>query len=197
MISKRETFFRLLTLYGRDDPQSLEEANRTLDDLLPKNEANTPDSPDSPGQVEPEDRFAHSAAVIFYRLYAANLPEPLRARARLDIANRVTAIERAYYPRRRNNFQMGHTNYPLMYIEAFVLGSEIIGDTARAAKAYEAFNEFCDYTLHNGFTEFNAPNYYKVNLHCLGSLAAASANSQVRHRAAAFAEWLWFDTAFH
>lgn len=186
--SKRETYFRLLTLYGRDDAESVAEAERILNSLLPRSESD---------KVNPEDKFAHSAAVIFYRLCSAKLPAALRERARLDIANRVTAIEQFYYPQRRTNFHMGHTNFALMYLEAFILGSEIIGNTAAAAKAYEAFDEWCDYTLHNGFTEFNAPNYYKVNLHCLSSLAAASVNPRVRRRAAAFAEWLWFETALH
>jgi hypothetical protein len=35
------------------------------------------------------------------------------------------------------------------------------------------------------------------DLHCLSHLATASANPQVRRRAAAFAEWLWFETALH
>jgi len=186
--SKRETYFRLLTLYGQGDTQSVAEAERILGSLLPRSESD---------RVNPEDKFAHSAAVIFYRLYSAKLPAVLRERARLDVANRVKAIERFYYPQRRTNFNMGHTNFALMYLEAFVLGSEAVGDTAAAAKAYDAFDEFCDYTLHNGFTEFNAPNYYKVDLHCLSSLASASANPCVRRRAAAFAEFLWFETALH
>jgi len=186
--SKRETYFHLLTLYGRGDATSVAEAQRVLDSLLPRSESDT---------VNPEDKFAHSATVIFYRLHSAKLPEALRARARLDIANRVKAIERFYYPQRRTNFNMGHTNFALMYLEAFVLGSEITGDSAMMAKAYTAFHEWCDYTLHNGFTEFNAPNYYKVDLHCLSNLASASANPRVRRRAAAFAEFLWFDTALH
>ncbi len=84
-----------------------------------------------------------------------------------------------------------------MYLEAFVLGSEAVGDAGARDKAYRAFHEFCDYTLHNGFTEFNATNYYKINLHCLGSMAGGSADPEVRRRAAAFAEFLWLDAALH
>ena len=42
-----------------------------------------------------------------------------------------------------------------MYNEAFLLGSKAIGDEHARKEAYQMFNDFCDYTLHNGFTEFN------------------------------------------
>jgi len=184
----RTTFWRVLSLYGVADSESIAEANRMLDAVLPRGQEES---------IDPEDKFTHSAAVTFYRLHSAQLPTPLRERARWDIVNRVRAIERTYYPARRTNFNMGHTNFALMYLEAFVLGSEIIGDQASQERAYEAFHEFCDYTLHNGFTEFNATNYSKIDLHCLSCLATASTDRQVRRRAAAFAEFLWLDTAIH
>ena len=186
--ANRASYWVLLTLYGVGDPQSIAKANDLLDSALRATESEG---------IDIEDKFGHASAVTFYRLYGAQLPAPLRERARQDIVQRVKAIETDWYPRRLTNFSMGHTNFAMMYLEAFVLGSEAIGDPEAQQKAHEAFNEFCDYTLHNGFTEFNATNYYKFDLHTLGVLATESADPQIRRRAAVFAELLWFDIALH
>lgn len=185
----RNTFWYLLALYGLGDEASVAKTNEILDLILPK----TPATP----LERAGDMFSHAAAVTFYRLYAAKMPETIRVRAQQDIITRVRAIETHYYPQRKTNHNMGHTNYPMMYLEAFVLGSEAVGDSALQQKAYEAFNDFCDYWLENGVTEFNATTYYKINLRSIGNIAAASRNPQIRRRAGAFAELLWLETALH
>jgi hypothetical protein len=184
----RATCYTLLSLYGLGDARSIAKADEILDTVLPKHE--------SP-MVDAEDKFTHNAAVAFYRLHAEQLPPALQQRARWDIAARAKAIAENYYPQHKTNFHMGHTTFALLYLEAFVLGSEAIGNRAAQQHAYEAFHDFCDYTLHNGFTEFNATDYYRFDLHCLGRLATESADAVVRRRAAAFSEWLWFEAALH
>ncbi len=184
----RETFWNLLSLYGKGEPQGIAEANRILDSILPRNESE---------KVDPEDKFTHASAVTFYRLYSARLPQPLRERARWDIVSRVKAIERDWYPKHKTNFGMGHTNFAMMFLEAFLLGSEALGDKEAQKKAYAAFNDFCDYTMHNGLTEFNATDYLRFDLRCTSSLATASADPQVRRRARSFADFWWLDAALH
>ena len=184
----RTTFWELLSLYGRGDAKSIAEANRMLDSVLPR----TASAP-----VDPEDKFTHAAAADFYRLYSARLPAALRERARWDLANRVKAIERDWYPQHKTGFGMGHTNFAMMFIDAFVLGSEALGASKSRTKAYAAFHDFCDYTLHNGLTEFNATDYLRFDLHCMSSLATASQDPQVRRRARAFADFWWLDAALH
>jgi hypothetical protein len=184
----RATFWELLSLYGRGDSHSVAEANRILDSVLPR----TPSAP-----VDPDDKFTHAAAADFYRLYSARLPAALRERARWDLTTRVKTIERTWYPQHKTGFGMGHTNFAMMFLEAFVLGSEALGDSEARTKAYAAFNDFCDYTLHNGLTEFNATDYLRFDLHCMSSLATASVSPQVRRRARAFADFWWLDAALH
>jgi len=184
----RTTFWELLTLYRQEDVKSVAEANRMLDSVLPR----TASAP-----VDPEDKFTHAAAADFYRLYSARLPAALRERARWDLASRVKAIERDWYPQRKTGFGMGHTNFAMMFLEAFVLASEALGASDSRTKAYAAFHDFCDYTLHNGLTEFNATDYLRFDLHCMSSLATASQDPEVRRRARAFADFWWLDAALH
>jgi hypothetical protein len=184
----RATFFELISLYRSHDPQNITRANRILDSLLPKT---------ATVEVDPEDKFAHAASVTFYRLFATQLPAPLRERAGWDVSSRVRAIEQHWYPLHKTNFHMGHTNFAMLFLEAFVLGSEAVGNSETRQKAYSAFHDFCDYTLHNGLTEFNATDYLRFDLHAMSTLATASTDPEVRRRARAFADFWWFDAALH
>ena len=69
--SQREAFFQVMAQYRAGDPAGIAEANRTLDTILPRSAS---------AKVDPTDKFAHAAAVDFFRGYSAKLPASLRER---------------------------------------------------------------------------------------------------------------------
>ena len=127
--------------------------------------------------------FVHEAEVVVFHLFANKMPAHILRRLRFDVEARMTALEHCWYPFRRANTNIGHTNYALMYLTSFLLGTEALGNRASEEKAYGAFHDFCDYTLENGITEYNATTYYKIDLRCWSHLAKYSRNAEVRRRA--------------
>jgi|GEM_PF-5097626 len=58
---------------------------------------------------------------------------------------------------------ISHTNNYLLYMADLLLTSDIVGDYLGSSCAKVAFDNWIDYTLRFGITEFNSPIYYKVD----------------------------------
>ncbi|MDR2673358.1 MAG: hypothetical protein LBC18_00415, partial [Opitutaceae bacterium] len=150
--------------------------------------------------------FTASDFTLLLDHFAHLMPPPLRDAATRRLAEIVEHIDTGWEPRHASDHSLGHTNYALLWLHAYVRGAELADPALAAAgadpaairaRAAAAFHHWCDYTLHNGITEFNATTYYKIDITMLTYLADRAADPAIRRRAAAFADFLWLDAALH
>jgi hypothetical protein len=150
--------------------------------------------------------FTASDFTLLLDHFAHLMPPPLRDAATRRLAEIVGYIDTDWEPRHASDYNMGHTNYALLWLHAYVRGAELAAPALAAAgadpaairaRAAAAFHHWCDSTLHNGITDFNATTYYKIDLTMLTYLADRAADPALRRRAAAFADFLWLDAALH
>jgi hypothetical protein len=190
----RETLWLLLALYGQGTSEKIAEANDRLARLLALPVEDSQTSRDTSHRFS---MFTVPAFTMLVDYHAELMPAGLREQAMRRLAEMVEYVDRSWEPHHASDHEMGHTNYALLWLSGYLRGSEITGADAIHKKAAGAFHHWCDYTLHNGVTEFNATTYYKIDLHALGYLADRSADPEVRRRAAAFADMIWLDAAIH
>lgn len=109
----------------------------------------------------------------------------------------VRGLLKNWYPLHFKPQAIGHTNYHLMYVCDLLLLGEIVGDANAQKCAMNAFENWIDWTLENGVTEFNSPTYLGVDIRALATIESLTSSEKARTLARNWIDFMLSDMSMH
>lgn len=135
--------------------------------------------------------FVLQELVPMMRLHGDRLPPDARDRVLASIRLGLDEI-------RNMDVAVTYTNIAAMDCANSIVGGELVGDDAIAARGYAKLARLAEVTAHNGtIFEFNSPTYTRVTLRALQTIADLADHEPSRIRAMAMGHRLALSYALH
>ena len=188
------------SLVANGTPQDLAQAEKTIRAVLSCQERHRDDPHYGNFRWELEDTVVEDLNAVQFSLFNL-IPIMVQYQERLSLTLRMEVLESIRLGLdeiRRIDVHLNYTNIVIKDITNSCLGGELIGDRDIAQRGYHKLVAWMRLTDRNGIpTEFNSPNYARIAIDVLHTLATLVKHPETRVRATVMRNRLALSTALH